>query len=90
MFDQEDKVFNSHYIWDERNKQIQHVHTFDVNGSFCSFGLVHSVKRGELYLLGGFTAGQPEGLNRTDTIYKYTIAKQKWIKLENVRLPYSR
>ena len=87
--DDEQTIFNSHYIWNEDNKSVQHIHTFDdIKGSFTSYGLVHASNRGELYILGGFDYGQATNKWRRDEIYKYNISDQKWTKLKNIKLPH--
>ena len=77
---------NTHKVWNNETKEWENIHTFkEYSNGFDSFGLIYVSKRKELLLFGGYDyASDVNG--HIDTIWKYCIPKQSWIRL-NVKLP---
>ena len=72
----------SHYIWNDEAKQLQHNYTFDDRPGLHHFSLIHLKKRKELVILGGFDC---DSFSR-DTIYVYSLLSKEWKKLD-IKMP---
>ena len=89
-YEEDKNRFYSHHIWDQGSKSTKLIHKFpDIKGNFSGMGLVHAPKRNELILLSGFDYGRQDNQWRLDEIYTYSVSKQEWRKLDNIRLPHT-
>ena len=73
---------NKHYVYIPKQQKFDILHEFDeYRQGFSSHKLIHLKSKNILLLMGGYDDASGMG-KALDTVYKYDIPKQKWMKLE--------